>query len=220
MNKFLVFVALLGMVATAFAQKTPPHMARRFRFFGADGGSLVQLSIRNDVQKELKVSDEQKTKIADLDHRMQSQIIDKMTEMSKDDKLTPNEMRGGISAIGEKFAVELADVLTADQKKRLLEVLLQQVGYLAVQREDIQDKLGLSEPQRSQVKQAQHDATARLDKIRERMMKEEMSPEERKKISDANIEAHKAAIAAALTDEQRAKFKEMQGAPFEFEKDA
>src|SRR5690349_13446741 len=116
------WVAALSIVAAFSAAQG--HGGMHFRFAGSDGGTLVQLAQRDDVQKELAVTDEQKTKLADVEDRMEKDIESNFADMESKHVEDPNVMRHTISDVGEKFAKELPSVLSEGQAKRLMELLI------------------------------------------------------------------------------------------------
>jgi len=211
MRKVLIPVALLLTAAFASAQG---HGGPHFRFAGSDGGSMVQLALRADVQKDMGVSGDQKSKLVELEQRMQDAVAANLQEFEKNKESDPNKMRDAIGATGDKFAAELPTVLTADQAKRLKQILIQKAGYGYVQRKEVQDELGLSDDQRAKIATAQADLLKAFDGFR---TSSTMDPKMMRKASQEAIEARNQAIADALTADQRAKFEEMKGAPFTFD---
>lgn len=202
------------LAACVFAAAQGHGSNKGFRFAGSDGGSLVQLALRPDVQKELALTEEQKAKLDDLESRMQAQVKADLEAMEKSGESDPDKMRSTIGATGDKFAGELPNVLSADQNKRLLGLMLQRAGYGAVLRKDIQEALGVTDEQRTAFAAANKALLASFDDMR--TMK--MSMEEMRKMSQDKVNERNAAIEKALTVEQRTKFEAMKGAPFEFEK--
>jgi hypothetical protein len=211
MKRVISLTLLLTAAAFSVAQG---HGGMHFRFQGSDGGTMVQLAQRPDVQKELGATPDETTKLADLETRMETAVGAGMTDLTKGDNPDPNTIRNGIQAIGDKFALELPTILTADQDKRLRELLIQRAGFSAAQRKDVQDELGLTDDQRAKIKGATADMLKTFDGLRGEV--------DAKKIQDeakAAIDTRNKAIEDAMTPDQRTKFEAMKGKPFTFDED-
>ncbi len=183
---------------------------------GRGGGpvTLASLLRRSDVQAELKITDEEKTKIDAL----------------------PRPGRGGGGGGGgapggggggartfdpaaaqaraeeEKKAIEA--ILTPEQFTRLGQLLIQREGPTAVQHADVQASLGLNDDQKSKIKDL-------FDKYRQanrdlRQKRREMDPQEYQDDVAKNAKALVDELAKVLTSEQADKLKAMGGAPFTF----
>jgi vacuolar-type H+-ATPase subunit H len=172
------------------------------QFRGGGGGSLAGNA---SVQKELKLSDEQ---------------IEKVKTAVKDVLATLKDSRPGKDATAEQraeFAKKssdatnkaLAGILKPEQIKRLRQIELQQSGPTDA---DCQKELGLSDEQKTKIKEAG-------DKSREEMRDifknaqgnfqeaQEKMAKLRKQTTEKQL--------AVLSDEQKKKWKEMTGDPFE-----
>ena len=188
--------------------------AMHFRFAGSDGGSMVQLAMRPDVQKELALTPDEETKIADLNDRMLTQVTSDFQKMQSDGVQDPNKMRDTISGTGNKFATELPTILTADQNKRLFELLLQRSGYSALERADVQTALGFTDDQKAKVDAAQKALLSAFDDLRTKNFN---SREELQAAAKSAMDTHTDALKAILTPDQATKFDAMKGKPFTFE---
>lgn len=205
MKRFLVLIAMAAGAALSFAQGHGP--AHHFRFAGSDGGSMVQLALQPDVQTELKVTADQKTKLAALENAMQTEVSADFAAMQKNKVADPNKQRGTISATGDKFAKSLPSILNKDQYSRLRQILLQKAGYGAVLRPDVQEDLGLTKAQKAGVAKAEADLLAGFDKF---------AKGDRSGDPMAMVRARDKAVGDVLTAKQKAKFDAMQGKPFKF----
>jgi hypothetical protein len=208
MKRVLFICVFLATAALSLAQG---HGGSRFMFGATDGGSMVQLLLRDDVLKELAVTDDQKSKINALESRLDAQVVADFEKLQKDNVGDPDTMRGAISSTGDKFAKELPDILTADQFKRLRQLLIQKTGYSTLGRKDIQEELGFSDEQRQKVKDAQRALLDAFDGLMGEPAEKRMSI-----VKDAR-EAHQKTLKEILTADQFAKFDEMKGKPFIFE---
>ncbi|MEA2552697.1 MAG: hypothetical protein QOJ65_873 [Fimbriimonadaceae bacterium] len=213
MKKIAVFLVPLVLASLAIAQGHGGP--RKFRFAGADGGSMVQLALRPDVQKEIAATDEEKAKLADLEERMQAQVQADFEAMAKANESDPNKMRGKIGATGDTFAEELPKILTVPQTQRLHELLIQKVGDSALLRKDVQQELGLTDAQLAQVADAEAGLLKAFDGMlnaEKPLTRDEMRAVSAKAMADRNEKLQK-----MLTDKQKADFKAMAGKPFTFE---
>jgi hypothetical protein len=112
---------------------------------------------------------------------------------------------------------DLAAILDEKQMKRLDEIAFQQQGTRALTRETTQKALGLSSDQVAKIKdllQKQQDANR---SVMEKMQSQELTQEEARAAFDKNTKTLDEQLLKILTDEQSAKFKDMQGKPFKIE---
>jgi hypothetical protein len=212
MRKLFVPIAVLLSAAVCHAQGHGNSM--HFRFAGADGGSMVQLALRPDVMKELAITSDENTKLLDLEKRMQDAVTANLDSFSKSGETDPNKMRDAIGATGDKFAMELPSILTADQAKRLRELLIQKNGYGALNRKDLQEELALTDDEKAKLSAANGDMLKAFDGMR---TSSTMDPKMMRKAVQEAIDARNKAIESALTDDQRSKFEAMKGTPFTFD---
>ena len=203
MNKFLVIFAVSLAAALSFGQG---HTKGHFQFQGSDGGSLVQLAQRPEVQKELKVTASQKAKLTDLENRLEDAV---MSDFKKD--LPTDKMRTTVMNTGNGFADELPKILTPAQNKRLLGLLIQKANYSALERDDVQKDLGFSKAQKGKVDAAQADLLKSFDAVQTQKNKNAAMLMVRSAMA-----RHAAALKAIMTKSQEKKFEAMKGKPFTF----
>ena len=204
MKRFLLISAFVIAAATSVAQGHGP--ARHFRFAGSDGGSMVQLALKPEVQTELGLSATQKSKLSALEAAMQAEVSADFAAMQKSKVSDPNKMRGTVSATGDKFARALPTILNSAQNKRLHQLVIQKAGYGAVLRDDVKNELHLTAAQRAKVAKAEADLLAGFDKIRSGAKADPM----------AMVAARDKAVGDALTRAQKKQFEAMKGKPFKF----
>ncbi len=212
-NVMVVFAALLLVTAaTAQGGGGGGRQGRQGRGgmmgrMANDPGSLLR---RTDVQGELKITDDEKTKLQDV----QSKIRDEMQEIRQNNQ-------GDFQAAMAERAKKQPDwdkmvmaVLTADQQKRMKELIVQRSGNQVVFNPMFQDDLKLTDAQKSKLKDLQQ-------KSQEAMMglfqNRDMSQEERMAAMEKNRKTIDDTISNILTDDQKAKLKEMAGTAFKFE---
>ena len=203
MKKLLILAALATAALSAAQGHGQPH---RFRFAGSDGGSLVQLALRPEVQTELALTLEEKSKLSALEAGMQAEVTADFVAMQKSKTTDPNKMRGTVSNTGDKFAKALPGILTKPQNTRLHQLMLQKAGYGAVLRDDVKAQLHVTAAQKTKIAKAEADLLAGFDKIRAGGKADPM----------AMVAARDKAVQKALTPAQQKRFEAMKGKPFKF----
>jgi len=205
--KKLLIVSILAVTALSFAQGGGGRGQGR----GRQGNSMVGLLQRADVQGELKITDEQKTKL----------------EAANPGRGQGGGQRGG-GAGGAGFDPEamrkaqlerekaVSDILTPDQNKRLKELYIQRVGNQAVTREDIQKELGLNADQVAKIQALATKQREANQAVMEKVRSGEIDREQVRELQTKNDGILKEELGKILTAEQAAKLKAMGGAPFKF----
>jgi Spy/CpxP family protein refolding chaperone len=194
-------VSLVGGLTTpALAQ--PPG--------GFRGGSGFLL-MNSGVQKELKLTDAQVTKIRDALAKVRADHKDDFEKLR--DRDLPREDRAKLTAkINEANTKALAGILKADQAKRLKQITLQTRGVQAFNDPQVQKALKLSDGQKDKLKKLAQESG---QKMRELFQGGGDMQEVMKKVVELRKETMTKA-AGVLTDEQKKTWKEMTGTPFEF----
>jgi hypothetical protein len=182
-------------------------------FGGGFGGGGAMLIGNKSVQEELKLSEEQ-VKKADA---AASDLRDKQREAGQSLRdLSQEERQQKFREMAEKGAADLkkalADVLTPEQQKRFDQIALQQAGYNAFSRPDIQEKLGLTADQKTKLRDINEQSMARTREIMQDAQGDFAAA--REKMTAARKETGDKAM-AVLTDAQKETWKELTGKPFE-----
>lgn len=191
-----------------------------FVFFGR-GGSLVGLLNLEQVQKELKLNEEQVGKVKEVGQKLAEEmrqqyaglreIEDREKRMAK---LT--ELSGQMD---RKAMGQLRDVLSNEQRRRLFQIRTQVRGVVAsLSQERTANRLKLTEEQKEKV--------AAIDKATQQKQREafqgsaDLSQEERRarfgEFRKIRQKADEEAL-ALLTAEQKDAFAKMQGEKFELQ---
>ncbi len=199
----LALVATMALASGAFAQRG---------FGGGRGGGGANMLRAPEVQAELKLTDEQKTKVTDLLTKLREQRQSQGQDFQSLSQEERQKLQATRRAEEDK---QLADVLNADQMKRYHQLVLQQQGMTAVLDKPVADQLKLTDDQRTKIQAVVDEQRAAMRDMfqngggsgdREAMMKK---VQEMRKQADVKI-------AAILTDDQKNQWKEMTGAPFTF----
>ena len=201
MRTFFTLVLVLAVPAgfAAAEEKTAPI---------APETTTAQLLLlrQKSVQKELKLSDDAVKKIMDFTN-MESDEYGKALKNLKDKERTARFDE--LEKANKKF---LEDNLSAAQRKRLEQITLQVTGLYQLGRPEVVKALNLTEEQQTKFEEMQKEARKALEEIitsTERAGKTE-------KLAKLREETSKK-IMAALTDEQKAKVREIVGEPFKGE---
>jgi Spy/CpxP family protein refolding chaperone len=175
----------------------------RFPFAGrlGGGGRLFLLS-QESVQADLKLTDEQKAKIRSL-QESQRQLFQDLRNLGRE------EAAKRLREQAEKTDKELAALLKPEQAKRLQQIQLQlnlrQGNYRTILTDqDIAEKIGLTDQQKEKIRQLDAEA-AKLRESFQAGNREEIF----KRFKELNSKYE-----SILTDQQKAKLKELGGEPF------
>lgn len=223
-QRIFVAVALLSCVALAAAQggggggQGRQGRGQRGGFRG--GNSELGLAMRADVQKELSVTDDQKTKLTDLQAKSRQGFGGGgaggggAAGGTRPDPAAMQKMMAERRAQQKK---DLAAILNDGQMKRLGELLLQRESYNALTQEEVQKALNFTSDQTQKVKDLQTKAQEANQSIMEKTRNQEMTREEGQAARTKNTKTMNDELQKILTADQAAKFKEMQGKAFTFE---
>ncbi len=167
---------------------------------GGPGGGSMGLLMNKDVQQDLKMTDEQIAKV--------NELMQKQREAMKD--LSPEEKREKMPDMAKANERQVSQILKPEQRQRLKQLRLQRDGAMAIADPEVASNLQLSGEQREKIKSITDDMRKEFGELRQsgappEEMRQKMG-ELRKSTNDKIMEV--------LTEEQKAKWKEMQGAPF------
>jgi len=187
--------------------------------FGRGGGnSEMGLAMRADVQKELAVTDDQVTKLKDLQTK-ERQNNPFGGGNNGGTRPTQEEMQQRMAEMRATQHKDLATVLNDGQMKRLGELLLQREGASALTQADVQKSLGFSDDQVSKVKDLQTKQQEANQALRDKQQNQEITREEATAARTKNTQTMNDELLKILTADQASKFKDMQGKAFTFAPD-
>jgi len=171
-----------------------------------------------EVQKELGVTDEQKTEITKVLEESRPmrgagggfnrEEFDKLSEEERTKRF--EEMRKQGEETAKKVEEKVKGVLNEQQWTRLSELRIQREGVTALSRADVAEKLALSDEQKKEI--AKLSASLRPQFGGPGQGGERPSREE----AAAQREKTQKEILALLSEDQKASWEKMQGAKFEF----
>lgn len=215
MKKFILVLGLLSVAMSTFAQ--------RGGFMQGPGGGInpTQILTREDVQEDLKLTDDQKDKLTALTNPQN--FFPKMQAAMQAAGLTFEDMRTEegrkkAAPIMEKMQAdakkEIEAVLTPEQNKRWNEIFIQLSGNRAVLVKEVAKALEITPEQDAKIKSLQTKQQEAGRGLFQQLQNQEISMEELREKSTKNNEIFDSELGKIITDAQKAKLKEMGGKPF------
>jgi serine/threonine protein kinase len=186
---------------------TTPEFQRGFlsiysRLGSLRGGRELSFLAQKSVQEDLQLSDEQAKQVV--------QLWDKRHEAFRDShQLSPEEWRAKFDELAAQETA-LAQLLRPEQARRLQQIALQQRGTTAFGDPEVAKTLQLTHEQKERIWAIQ-DETRQV--LWAAYHAGDLGPEGRKKLEDLWRNAREQVL-AVLTDEQKARWKELTGEPF------
>jgi hypothetical protein len=203
MRLFAALILSAVVAVPAFAQ--PPGGRGGFRG-GFGGGNLLT---NKSVQEELKLSEEQLTKVKEFGTKVAA-------EFPRPEPGTPpdrEKMQEAMKKIGEMTTAFVKDTLTEPQAKRYKEIQLQQGGILgAFRSEETSKALAVTDEQKEKVKEIQDTMNKDMQELRQGGGG--FNQETMQKMQAIRKEGAEKAM-GVLTSDQKKKWEEMTGKPFE-----
>lgn len=164
------------------------------------------LLMNPDVKRELKLTDDQITKLQDSLGKLQDKFKDDFTKFRQ---MSNDERRKLLRSFTESYNKAVASVLDEKQMKRFQQIQWQLAGVGALEDPDAQKALKLSEDQRKKLSAVFEDSGKKLQDLFKGGNVEGKREEFEKIRKDTEDKAYN-----VLTDEQKKQWKEMQGEPF------
>ncbi len=219
MRTFGKMVLTLGLLAAMAS----PAWAQRGRGFGGAGGfggggfGGGALLTNKSVQEELKVSDDQATKLTALAEEQRTKGQDlrtKLQDLPQEERQT--KMREYLSTASADLQKGLGTILKPEQLKRFNQIQTQQAGVAAFATPRVQEALKLTDDQKSKIRELSQARLGAgrggLQNLRNASADERQAA--RKKMAD-NRKAALDKVVALLSDDQKTTWKELTGDPFE-----
>ncbi len=198
-------VALAGVVIVLAA--ADPSWAQRGRGFRRIFGvSEAQLATLDAVQAELKMTDEQKTRVTEIN----DELGEKRRELFGTGFEGWSEIRPRMEGLNRDASESVDKVLDPAQRKRLQEIAIQQNGARALGDFDVVAELGLSDEQKTRLAAAVEENSQAFEKAFS-----ESGREDWRQKSGELADAADKRLLSVLTKEQQSKFQLMEGKEFE-----
>ena len=203
----LVYSALAQGVFGGQPRQGQGGPAQRGQGFGRMMGMGMASALleRPDVQRELNLTEQQKTQIRQMQEAMR-------TAWQEMRNLPPQERRQKMDELRQKN--DPTKVLNEPQKKRLREIELQAMGPTAFLQPEVADELKLTQEQRSRL---QGIVMEQMQQLREQFQGggsgQGQGMQNFQQMRD-QMEKH---MLEVLTPAQRQQWQQIQGKPFQFE---
>jgi hypothetical protein len=202
-KRIIVVAALAALVTTCFGQ------GRGGFGFGPRVGFALMRSPA--VKTDLKLTDDQQTKVQDLSDK----VMTKMRDLFQTDGRDFEKIQADSKPIMEDANKELNTILTADQQTRLKQIAVQLAGNsAAASMPEVQTELKLTDDQKSKIAAIQKTAADANAAVRAKMQNQEIDFQAAGDAFRKNGEEVNTEIGKVLTDDQKATLKKMGGDTF------
>lgn len=202
---------LFSLLLTGVCIAQPPGDSSGWggRFMGSFGGSTMGLLNSEQVQSELELMEDQIEELRAVQQSAQQAMRDMFSEMQDIPREERREfmsgMRDKLTERMKEFDSEANQILLPHQQSRLKQLRFQSSGRGrgaggALGNEDLLEELGVTDEQREELEEATAEAREKLQKQYQDLVRE----------AEQNI-------LKVLTSEQRKKYEELVGEPFEFQ---
>jgi hypothetical protein len=161
------------------------------------------------LQKELKLSDEQITKLKDALNKVMGNHKGTLERLQQ---MPPEEQQKKMQAIQDDSQKAIAGILDEKQMKRFKQIMLQMNGVAALMDPQVQKELKLSDEQKKKLDGVFNDGQKRMQDM---ARTPGASREEFQKKYEAILKDIEDKTNGVLSEDQKKSFKEMKGAPFE-----
>jgi Spy/CpxP family protein refolding chaperone len=197
MRTFWKAALIVAVLAACAAAAEPPNPI-------VPEGTTVQLILlrQKSVQEDLKLTPEVAKKVMDFTNK-EGDAYDKAL------KLTGKERETKVEELEKENKKFLEDNLTPPQRKRLEQITLQVTGLQQLTRPEVAKALNLTDDQQQKFKALEQEARKELGAIIDAPNREGRN----EKLAKLREETNKK-IEALLTDQQKAKARELVGEPF------
>jgi len=179
------------------------------------GGGMMMLAQAKSVQEELKLSDDQTKKLTELSQKQREAMREMFQGGGGGDR---DEMRKKMEEMNKANEKAMAEILKPDQVRRLKQISLQvtekNFGMSALLGSpDVQAELKVTDEQKEILRGLRDDMMKMMGELRDAGG----SPDEMREKMDEFRKSANQKVTKLLTDDQKAKLKEMQGEPFKGE---
>ncbi|HUY92333.1 MAG TPA: hypothetical protein VMV10_26565 [Pirellulales bacterium] len=197
-------VALLALSSISAVHAQGPRRGGRGGGFGPSPDVMkVNLLAVPKVQEDLKLDDEQKSKVQAIAEQMRS---DQQSAFAGLQDATQEERQKKMAEFQEKSKVHgeaAAKLLTKEQVQRLDQIVLQAQGARALNDEKVAQALKLTDEQQQKLRDVHADLGAKMREVGFGEGSQEKRAELQKELTDKCL--------AVLTEDQRTEFASMQG---------
>lgn len=222
MSRFVMQVTVgLALVALCVSPTYAQGGGRNRGGFGGRGGNPAMLLGAEQLQKELKITEEQKGKIKEI---LEESMKRGREGFANFRDMTDEERTKAFAEMqkrGEEVRKKLVEVLTTEQAQRFRGITLQLAGTSALTQPEIAQELKLSDEQVKQLKTISEETNKKRRELFSggRGASEEERAKSREKMTQLQKDADEEAL-AVLTADQRAAMEKLKGAEFKLDRSA
>jgi Spy/CpxP family protein refolding chaperone len=203
---------IIAIAAMAVLVAVSPAQGRRgFMRMGAGQQMNAFLLRRADVQDDLALSADQKSKLEDLQQDLQSKFRDAFQYAQSS---SPEDRQKMMEKLGDDANKAVNAILNADQQKRLKEIGIQFAGNSAVMQKDVATQVGLTDDQKTKIQGLMDEQQKANQSIRDKVQSGEIDRSEIRALQEKNRKTLDDAIGNVLTADQKDKLKTLGGKPF------
>lgn len=179
------------------------------------GASVAQLVGRADVQKDIKLTDEQKSKIEKINADAQAQRQAMFEEMRNGGGGGDRQaMMSQMQKMQEDIDKKVEAVLTAEQKTRIMQIKVQLQGARALMDTKIQNELKLSVDQKKKIEDLRTKQQQAMQEVMRRVQDQEIQREDVGPLMEKNNKIMDEELMKVLNDDQKKAFADMKGPEF------
>ena len=217
----LVMVLVMGTAFACAAQAQKREGSRRGFGRGFSRGSLLGLLRLEQVQKEMKLSEEQTAKVKEIVEKLGTEMREQYTALREiEDRQQRMEKTTALSdEFDGKVREQLRDVVPREQMMRLYQIRLQVRPVVdSLANRYVVGRLELTDQQKEKVAEIAKDSQAKQSELYATMRDatDEQRSEVFQKLRQVRSDADEKAL-GVLTAEQKAAFEEMKGEKIELE---
>jgi len=217
----MALVLAVAFASAAQGREQAPQRTRRGFGRGLTRGSLLGLLRLEQVQKELKLNEEQLGKVNKVSEELSAEMRKQYTALREieDREKRRAKMTELVDQSDRKAREKLRDVLTREQMSRLYQIRMQVRPVVdSLSNRYVAGRLKLTEEQKKKLAQINKDAQAKRSELFRdlRNASRQRRTEAFQKYRNIRSETDKAAL-AVLTAEQKKAFEEMKGKKIELE---
>ncbi|HTQ39153.1 MAG TPA: hypothetical protein VMJ32_08990 [Pirellulales bacterium] len=214
----ILLAAALLVPSVATVRGQGPGGGRGFGGMGMMGGGGMGMDpsfllMSPAVQKELELSDDQKEAVQKYGDDLRASGRDFFQQMQG---LSQDEMQKKMQERAKENRKKIADILLPLQMSRLDEISIQVAGAGALNRDDVAEKLGLTDDQKNKIKDLADDTRQKImDLFSNGPPQDDQERQDmQKRMADIRSQQTDKAM-AVLTDEQKTKLEDLKGKKFD-----
>ncbi len=206
MRRTAMLFTVLGLIVLASAPAQAQRRGGRGGFGGMRNNALFMLR-SPELQKELKLSDDQRADIGGL----MSEAIGAMQDLRDAD---PEERREVMQELMEEGQAELKKILNEDQQKRLHEIQLQQQGAAGIVSAEVAKELKITDEQKGKIETIIEETSEAQGELFQEMRDGGDREEIMQKVQELR-KGRDEKVLALLSADQTKQWTAMLGEPFE-----